>query len=452
MRTREGLTMFRRIALISVVVISICGCASQQAIDSAQASADVAMRDSAVAKSTAEAARASAEHAAQAAANAQDSADSAIVAAHQALATAEETRYRMEQFYQTSAGPPPGPPGEEILVPNSEYVSHDEPYYRVWYGTNRALNDSNRPEEGFSNRDGRQLIYGRAVVFVPQSHKFGETGSSWIVRRLFMREDDRLKIENIEILSEDDFRFQMASKLLTRFQGKRTALVYIHGYNTNFDDAIIRAAQIGYDLKVEGITAVFSWPSAGSLFAYTADEATIQASEVYLEEFLKSILSNPEVENLNILAHSMGNRALMRVMNSFANDTSLPAKPINQIILAAPDVDVRIFEELAKNYSQLSTRTTLYVSARDKALDLSGWLHRFQRLGKGPPITVISDIDTIAVDEIDISTLGHAYFADAEALLYDIFHLLKANANPDDRQRLQSTTNQNGQKFWFFAK
>jgi hypothetical protein len=34
--------------------------------------------------------------------------------------------------------------------------------------------------------------------------------------------------------------------------------VYIHGYNVSFEEAVIRAAQMGYDLKVEGVTALFS--------------------------------------------------------------------------------------------------------------------------------------------------------------------------------------------------
>ena len=99
------------------------------------------------------------------------------------------------------------------------------------------------------------------------------------------------------------------------------------------------------------------------------------------------------------------------------------------MILAAPDVDVRLFEQIASNYTLLSERTTLYVSAEDRPLGLSGWLHQFQRVGKAPPVTVVPNIDTIAVDEIDVSTLGHAYFADAEALLYDIFDLLRSNAS-----------------------
>jgi esterase/lipase superfamily enzyme len=419
-----------RILPIIFVVLSICGCVSQNVIERTQAAADSAARDAAVAQSTA---------------------DQALSAAMEAQYAAEANRELLERSSQGPPGPPGGPVGQQVLVPNSEYVSRDEPRYRVWYGTHRALKDLADPAKGFSNADGGKLIYGRAIVYVPKSHSFGETGSSWIIRKIF-RKDDRLKIQEMTVLSENDFRTYMEWKLASRASGKRTAFVYVHGYNTEFEEAIIRAAQIGYDLKIEGVTALFSWPSKGSTFGYTADEATIQSSEPYLEQFLMSIISNPEVEEVNVLAHSMGNRALLRVVEKLAGNPALPPKPINQIILAAPDVDVRIFEQLAKYYPQVSERTTIYVSAEDRALELSGWLHQFQRVGKAPPVNVLPDIDTIAVDEIDVSALGHTYFAEAHALLYDIFDLLRSDADPDYRQRLRSATNEKGQKFWFFAK
>jgi hypothetical protein len=44
--------------------------------------------------------------------------------------------------------------------------------------------------------------------------------------------------------------------------------------------------QIGFDLKVSGATACFSWPSRGMVAGYPADEATIEASEGAIARFL----------------------------------------------------------------------------------------------------------------------------------------------------------------------
>ncbi len=56
------------------------------------------------------------------------------------------------------------------------------------------------------------------------------------------------------------------------------ALVFLHGYSVTFENAAIRAAQLGVDLKVTGAIAFFSWPSRGNPLFYTPDEATIEAS------------------------------------------------------------------------------------------------------------------------------------------------------------------------------
>ncbi len=38
----------------------------------------------------------------------------------------------------------------------------------------------------------------------------------------------------------------------------------MHGYNTSFDNALYRTAQIAYDLDFDGATFLYSWPSGGA--------------------------------------------------------------------------------------------------------------------------------------------------------------------------------------------
>ena len=166
---------------------------------------------------------------------------------------------------------------------------------RVWYGTNRRPNTSG----GFSNERDSQLHYGRAYVHVPESHEFGSLGTSsaWYWR-LFpsLRRDEPLTLEDIEQFSSAGvFYGEMRSKLQSYDIGDRDVLVYIHGYLTSFDDAALRAAQIGYDLKAP-LTAFFSWPSRAEPEAYFRDRVTIQASEAYLEEFLTRVLRESGAE------------------------------------------------------------------------------------------------------------------------------------------------------------
>ena len=91
-----------KVGAIALVLGVASGCASQSAIDAAQATADGAARDAAAAKSSAEAARAAADSAAQSAAAAQLTADEALIIAAEAVVCCEANRDRMERMFEKS--------------------------------------------------------------------------------------------------------------------------------------------------------------------------------------------------------------------------------------------------------------------------------------------------------------------------------------------------------------
>jgi esterase/lipase superfamily enzyme len=318
------------------------------------------------------------------------------------------------------------------------------PLYRVWYGTNRQPLPTGA---GFSNHRDNILRYGWCLVEIPESHQFGSIGSSWIVRTV-KRTDDRLKLHSIDLVEEKTFYEQLSLQLAGQPTG-RTVLVYIHGYNVSFEDAAKRAAQIGYDLKLDGAMAFFSWPAKGEWWGYSADEATIDVIEDTLKEFLVKLTQQSGAEELHLISHSMGNRALLRVMESLSRDKEFLAnKRFGQIVLAAPDVDIDQFQRLAKAYTGMGKRTTLYMSPMDLALRASSVIHGYPRVGFFPPITVLPHIDTIKVENFDLNLLGHDYYASAEALLYDISQLIKTNADPDIRPRLKRYLTPNMLPYW----
>lgn len=220
----------------------------------------------------------------------------------------------------------------------------------------------------------------------------------------------------------------------------------------SFEAAALQAAQMGVDLQLQGIMAFYSWPSKAKLLGYPADEATIEASERYISEFLLNLAKKSGVKKVHIIAHSMGNRGLLRAMQRIVTQVQATSDvSFGQIFLAAPDVDPDIFQDLADAYQKLSERTTLYVSAKDKALATSGIIHREPRVGFFPPITVMDGIDTVEVSNIDMTLLGHGYFADARALLQDIHELLTHNTSPDKRLGLRSRQ-EGSQTYWQIGK
>jgi esterase/lipase superfamily enzyme len=206
---------------------------------------------------------------------------------------------------------------------------------------------------------------------------------------------------------------------------------------------------LGYDLKIDGVTAFFSWPTKGSWWRYSADEATIDVVEDHLKEFLVKLTLDSDAEELHIISHSMGNRALLRVMESLSKDPSFVArKRFGQIVLAAPDVDSDQFRRLARAYTNMAQRTTRYISPMNVALRTSGVIHDYPRAGFFPPIMVLPQIDTVKVERFDLNLLGHDYFASAEPLLYDISQMIRNNAAPDTRPRLKKLFTENMQPYW----
>lgn len=323
--------------------------------------------------------------------------------------------------------------------------------YPLWFGTNRKPIAPQDLSKGFSGERDRQIHYGTCQVTVPKSHKIGSVGSPWWQ---FVLTDDRLKLKpnTLKLLDEASFFASIQESLQTQELDESSALVFIHGFNVSFEDAALRAAQIGVDLQMRGIMAFYSWPSKGKLAGYPADEASIEASEQYIAEFLLNLSQKSVVKKVHIIAHSMGNRGLLRAMQRILAQVQADSDiSFGQIFLAAPDVDPDLFQGLAAAYQKLAERTTLYVSAKDKALATSGIIHDYPRLGFFPPIAVVDDIDTVEVSNIDLTLLGHGYFADARDLLQDIHELLAHNTSPDQRFGLRSA--QVGeQKYWRIGK
>jgi esterase/lipase superfamily enzyme len=322
--------------------------------------------------------------------------------------------------------------------------------YPVWYGTNRKPIDPNDVKQGFSAERDNRIHYGKCAVSIPESHKIGAAGSSWL-KSLLTGPKGRLKLDrqSLKGMQSVDFWADVEQSLAQQEEDERIALVFIHGYNVTFDGAAQCAAQIGADLCIP-LTAFYSWPSQGKLNGYPADEASIQASEPHIVQFLTEFADVANADRIHIIAHSMGNRGLLRSIAKIA-DKFQGQIPFGQIFLAAPDEDPDVFCHLATAYPTIAERTTLYVSKKDKALAASGHLHRRNRTGFSPPVTIVPGIDTIDVSKTDLSLLGHGYFSDDRDVLHDMRHLLSYNTPPAKRFGLK-TVQLDTQKYWMFAR
>ena len=168
----------------------------------------------------------------------------------------------------------------------------------------------------------------------------------------------------------------------------RRVLIFVHGFNTRFEEAVYRFAQIVHDARVDVAPVLFTWPSGGNVTDYIYDRDSAMYSRDALETVLQALVKDPYVDSISILAHSMGNYLAMETLRQMSiRDHGLSPK-IQDVMLASPDIDVDVFRrQIAEiDAGPRPAQFTLFVSRDDRALGLSSFLARNStRLGALDP-------------------------------------------------------------------
>lgn len=340
------------------------------------------------------------------------------------------------------------------FIENNENNENKRGYssFYVFYGTDRKIEKDNK-KWIFGNKRDDNLHLGISTISIPNKHRKGSLESpAW--RNSFLLHESPKKhftVLNIEDTHYDRFIELLKSQMDS--EGK-DVLLFIHGFNVKFKDALKRTAQLGFDLRFNGAVTAFSWPSIGTLLGYNADMDTAKLSSKHLSEFLKVLISG-EVNKLHIIAHSMGNVVLTEALQTLKKDVNFPYDKINQIILAAPDIDKDIFLNFILPAIKGKPRLTLYASDKDKALKLSKTIrNNYIRLGEGGKnIVVADDFDSIDASRVDTNLLGHGYFAETQSLIFDI-HMVLLGLSPNERILETNYITINGKRkpYWRFQR
>lgn len=306
----------------------------------------------------------------------------------------------------------------------------------VYYGTNRKPNeesDGNNDHYGGERHREGPMEYGKTSVSIPLHHKIGVVERpKWY--KLEFSEDPKKHVVILELdkMERDDFFGSVNGTAEER--PKNEALLFIHGFNVPFDDAIRRTGQIAFDLDFGGVTLAYSWPSQGSLTAYTVDEANAEWSIPHLTQFLMDLQEKTDIEKIHVIAHSMGTRVLSYALAN-AKDEGFDLD-LHNVILAAPDIDADIFKDQILPKLAIATDTlTMYASSDDTALKLSQSIHGNSRLGlSGASLLVMQGMDTVNASGIDTSMLGHGYYGSHKVVVTDIFNLVIKGLEPVKRE------------------
>lgn len=157
---------------------------------------------------------------------------------------------------------------------------------------------------------------------------------------------------------------------------KRRVFAFVHGFNTPFDRAVFRFAQLAHDADAEAAPVLFSWPSRGHLLDYSRDFDNATYSRSDLANLLKAAADSSSVGEIVILAHSMGSWLAVEAVRQLALERGGVPRKISNVILASPDLDVGVFRRQVEDMGSRRPRITLFVSRNDRALQLSRFIAR----------------------------------------------------------------------------
>jgi esterase/lipase superfamily enzyme len=220
---------------------------------------------------------------------------------------------------------------------------------------------------------------------------------------------------------------------------KKTPILYIHGYNNDNGSALARAAAIRLAVGNDRTIVALTWPSYNSKSKYFWDEANAEWT-VHEARALLGIFSRLK-RKVVVVAHSMGNRVALDLVRSWPREHPGQALPIEQLIMAAPDVDRDWF--VREFGSGMPLPITLYGSTHDQALsaswcshgharagDLSSWVSGHDYASPYPyqGFAGISVVDTSAIAH---GLIGHADFIESDEGGADLCRVVtNANTKP----------------------
>jgi esterase/lipase superfamily enzyme len=304
---------------------------------------------------------------------------------------------------------------------------------RVYYATDRKqINYNGSIQYAGWKSDNGGLAYGSCDVSIPENHQIAEIERPSIWRLEFYPDPQKhVILQKVSAEPEDAF-FKEISGQVASSPGKE-AFVFIHGYNVSFEDAALRTAQLAYDFGFKGAPIFYSWPSTGTLAGYPIDEVSIQQTVGNLKQFLRDLSARSGATVIHLIAHSMGNRALLAALSQLAEDPKFTGfKQFNTVVLAAPDVDRDVFMKLVAQIQKPQDKITLYVSTHDQALAASHALfHKEPRAGEGGTYAIVMPgLDTVDVSQLSMDALGHSYFGDNTSVVKDLLAFLKGKIAP----------------------
>jgi esterase/lipase superfamily enzyme len=295
---------------------------------------------------------------------------------------------------------------------------------------------------GFALRLGKVTELGRFPVA-----PYPVTSEAWALGPLVIEERKRAMV-----------RLQKEVERRLALTPRKEVFLFVHGYNNDFEDAAFTQAELWHFLGREGVPMIFSWPAGrGGLGGYAYDRESGEFAIFHFKELLRTLGSIPELDGVNILAHSRGTDVTVTMLRELiiesvaAGEDPLETYRIRNLVLAAADLDMEVFSQriIAERLGRGIGQVTIYTSIGDKAISVSEMLFGSKRrVGRvawsemerelkavvEPELAVIEKIDFVE-HKGKAEFIGHGYFYNNPTASSDLILVLRYQLAPGTEQR-----------------
>ncbi|MGA0565158.1 alpha/beta hydrolase [Ancylobacter sp. VNQ12] len=319
-------------------------------------------------------------------------------------------------------------PGPELLrdsqisVPGAHNVT-------VYVATTRQRDPND--QRAFTSERASRVSYGEYTISIPPNHRPGNI--EWPTRHI----DPARHFTVVSSRTLDRGAFE---REVGRQRGGQLpdVGVFVHGYNTNFQEALFRMAQMTADAGIEDAAPIlFAWPSEGSIAGYVADKDAVTYSRDELVALLVRLAAQRTRGATTVVGHSMGGWLTAEALRQLRLTGKDGVVARLQVILAAPDIDIDVFRAQIGVIGRLSPPLAILVSRDDLALRASQLLTiERPRLGtldvNDPGVEEVTRAAGVQVVDISDLTTADAFRHDRFAALATLYPKLSGR-NADGR-------------------
>ncbi|WP_296765437.1 alpha/beta fold hydrolase [Sediminimonas sp.] len=210
-----------------------------------------------------------------------------------------------------------------------------------------------------------------------------------------------------DLPTQDEFLARLGDAIAQKPADARDIVLYVHGYNNTFFDGVYRTAQIAHDFDLPGVAVHYSWPSAANPLGYTYDRDSTLFARDGFERLLRALARRTDGQVV-VVGHSLGTMLVMETLRQIdIADPGWSQQQIGGVLLISPDLDIELFKTQADRLAGLPQPFAIFVSSRDRALQLSARINgAANRLGNLADPEVLSEYPVTLIDVSEFTTLA----------------------------------------------